>query len=1358
MHPRVLGTKGASCRRVARVLVFSGLALTGLAAVTPAQADTVTCTGELPKQDLTIAIGGGTSPQPDVLVSGACTISEIGDYFYGNINIVSGGSLTFVEPAEQDPGKPNRTSLWAASIVVENGGSLAAGVGSGVSPYGSNGNILDIILYGAKTDAAATCATPQDANTGPCGVPTAIWNSSTPQSLPGGVTDYFYAYHDMSMHTGGAASPSDKGYFGNKVLAVSYGGSLALHGYKGTTGAAAADADPTATGTSWTRLAADLAPGATSLTVAEAVTGDWAPGDQIAVSTTDYLANHTEAFLVNSVSGTTIGFDNLDPAASGGGALYQHSGTAFDTATALADAPSGFTTANAGSPLLTAGETRAAVGLLSRSIRIVSGGDTAGELFDWEPGQQATYPAGTKTATDKNSSYAYGGHVMFRQGIQSVQLQGVEFRWLGQGGRIGHYPVHFHMARKVPAGTHVKDSAVNESMTRWMVIHRTQGVTLQRNVGFKSIGHGFYLEDATETDNKLYANLGLFARAAVDNKDNPRKVPGILAPAAGNWSASYNSGGNQGLQFASDAVYPTAFWITNGWNDFVGNMAAGAGMCGACYWLLPASPNQLPPTNMSWSGYAQMDVTIAGGSPLKQFYKNYCSTAMHSFMAIGDGSPCFGVQGSSGGNANYVNAIANPDAPAAPDTSYYPNLAELRTTTVCPYDSATGTADCSNTQPCNHLTPDTCAVTYLDTYTSSFNWAETNLGAIWLRGGWNMVDRLFMSDVQNGGVGLISSGDYSRSSAPLGYWSLIAHSVMVGQTQPDNSYAKESGPKDASGKNICTFTGPACTAKDDALSFQLSNWSTNRMLNVYDGPFYQDANAFLDITTSDCTSLDNCMNYTVPGPRRTPGTTIGEQKGYLPNAAIGWKQPNGFYYPPAFHSRNLFFDNVDIRHFLTLPLFDTGTYNGNAADVTAQLINQTSGAIFAGFTDVDRQTVLNDIDGTLTGFEGTISVNEDPYFTAPVQVAECLSEKEILPANACTPKKYEYVPAARTSPYDHLTLAIAPQATDANWATDCTNQNCSGVRLYRQLLTGDSTSREYQKWKQGNCDATTPATDCDWPFIRMAGAAIGQRSVLTANNGTYYIDTSRSSSSQSGEGFSNLSVFEAGKTYYAYFLFAKEDTKQTYQLYVGEGFDLTNDLKFVMISIDQVPFQPNASATQAIPAGWNAQLIKGPGSANPDVLEITVDFSQLPQVGGQDIVLDPGQAPTGSQSASTWGSCQPSSFCAWNGSTCGCALDAKSPFVGQSPSMLATCETVCNDWAVKVLDCPTGGCVGFSFTLPSGFTASDQQRRPQPQPYPSTGPWATTAFQAASQSDAGACYYSAANTPTLGSSSCAPTD
>ena len=63
-------------------------------------------------------------------------------------------------------------------------------------------------------------------------------------------------------------------------------------------------------------------------------------------------------------------------------------------------------------------------------------------------------------------------------------------------------------------------------MTRWIVLHSTLGVSVQRNVGYKSIGHGFYLEDGTETDNKFYSNIGIFARAAVDNDQNPAQGPG----------------------------------------------------------------------------------------------------------------------------------------------------------------------------------------------------------------------------------------------------------------------------------------------------------------------------------------------------------------------------------------------------------------------------------------------------------------------------------------------------------------------------------------------------------------------------------------------------------------------------------------------------------------------------------------------------------------------------------------------------------------------------------------------------------------------------------------------------------------
>ena len=48
------------------------------------------------------------------------------------------------------------------------------------------------------------------------------------------------------------------------------------------------------------------------------------------------------------------------------------------------------------------------------------------------------------------------------------------------------------MARQVPPGTFIKDSSVWDSMTRFIVLHATQGVLLARNVGYRSIGMGYY--------------------------------------------------------------------------------------------------------------------------------------------------------------------------------------------------------------------------------------------------------------------------------------------------------------------------------------------------------------------------------------------------------------------------------------------------------------------------------------------------------------------------------------------------------------------------------------------------------------------------------------------------------------------------------------------------------------------------------------------------------------------------------------------------------------------------------------------------------------------------------------------------
>ena len=587
---------------------------------------------------------------------------------------------------------------------------------------------------------------------------------------------------------------------------------------------------------------------------------------------------------------------------------------------------------------------------------------------------------------------------------------------------------------------------------------------------------------------------------------NPRKIPGLLD--ATNFPESLP------LKYHSDAQYPSVFWIVNGWNSVAGNMAAGAGTCGACYWIPSVANHDFievqakgGTTPMEWSGYSAIqEKTRAGRSPIKLFYQNYCTTAMHS-LNISDGSPCTVVTG--GGVIDYrvLKAIGNPMAPLAPDANrkpeaepespeaiaFYPRYSGQRAPTVCNPGVAKDSADGGCTRvDCEYGNPEWCAVSTFSHYTTSFNWAEANFSAIWLRGGWLMFDHGFMSDVLGAGITEVSGGDYARANLPIGYWALTSNSIFVGETQPDNKYAEVTLPVGCSrsgGDRLCVNT-----AASTAYLRGTANWMVGqRLYNIYDGPAYQDANAYLDIKVTPCTSIDTCYVWETVGMRRAASNyavpALKKGDAYVPNAAIGWKQPNGFYYPPAFHSRNLFFKDVDIRHYVIEPLTEPGTYKTNYAQYQKDYAQQQGlNNGFNNYTDVDRQTELTDDDGTLTGFERTISVNEDPYFGAPVQAPQCKSNLTVDPQYACAPQPTGdlriSVPTARTSPYDHITTAIYPGCAvqkldgeaynacneakdkDAPWGRDCTNPLCYGVPIYRQFLTkGDATNpRELDEW------------------------------------------------------------------------------------------------------------------------------------------------------------------------------------------------------------------------------------------------------------------------------------------------------
>jgi len=1296
----------------------------------------------------------------DLKVDGTCYVTDTikpGDqsliYVFHNVNVVSGGMLIFVDGQNID--------FYAESILIEYKGLLQAGTQSQAGAFKSR---LTFHLWGPEDDPGIQCQSPLGSQGAPCGIPDPLWTANTAMSmhmnmqvptaptppknapctpsdsskygqyLPKG--DCFYQYEIMDAADKAANRPA---YFGHKVLAVSFGGSLQLFGSEGTT-YLNGNCDPTDpnnecspanTGSSWRRLT--NIDGKTLTLNRPQNPVQWKAGDHVVVTTTDYLPRHSEEMVLDKDATS----DNKIVLTAT--LMFPHNANLYPLP---ANLPAGIGPANDPNvpEINRAIDTRAAVALLSRNIQIVSAGEKPMEPL---------------------TGY-FGGHTIIRQGFEKYQVQGVEFYQLGQGGVVGRYPVHFHMDRLTPQQTDptqgalnfLKDCSIHDSMTRWVTIHATQGMYLARNVGYLSIGHGFFFEDATEINNKLYANIGIMARAAIQNDQNSRQVPGILA------DTSTDNLDTDHMPYRSDFNHPTVFWIMNGWNDFEYNMAAGAGTCGACYWWLPGAVSG-PSQYEHWDGYASQQIwdplgsekvlgnrARAGLTPMKTFVGNSCVAAMSSFQSVGNTNQCFGVYAQGSGGLAAVSSEA-PRQPADPNRFdiYYPTINDLRNPTVCAgADDPNNTVQCGATKgvtanPCDVSTGTNCAATVLNHYTTSYNWAQTNFSAVWLRPRWFLVDNSAVTDVQTGGINFVTGGGYTRSDVPIGFWSVLKNTALVGHTQSQglggSFFALDSGPFNPLTNRIyglkCDNTDPnSCQSAQEGVTFILPPFPGQRLFNIYDGPAFQQNNVYLDTTTtyiSDC-QVDgngNCGGSQFPLARN-----IGVLKDvvsktcYLPNAAIAWKQPNGFYYPPSFYSRNLWFKNVDIRHFVVEPFF---TFDPQSPDdpfvqdqaaITTRYCTYNApidgyGTTFNGFNHIDRETVLNDADGTLTGLlaqddndpvnktKPTISINEDPFFNGPEITPECLSDKGVTPYN---PDDRVYT--ARTSPYEWLTTAMSADCAiqkgpynnllqcqdDQNhvrWANSCTDPSCRGVPLYREDLTDEEKGTQ--------------------PSIRMMGQNAAQRSTLSLNHGSYYIDTTQTCDSQGACPVCTLNpqgtdcryckpgtndcwanpidtdpnpwhptVFLKSQTYYVFLLYAKPSTKQTYDIYVGKKEEGNYQIEPVRANLPDLHYDFTPKPT----GDW----LKPPPvyNASTGTVRVTIDLS------GHQSDFDKSRVAF----------CQPRSFCQPMGSgasaTCVC-----------KPGTSCTDDSVCA-WALNDLDCPQDpddsnkmGCFGFSITMPNDF-------------------------------------------------------
>ncbi|RHY70130.1 hypothetical protein DYB38_001596 [Aphanomyces astaci] len=222
---------------------------------------------------------------------------------------------------------------------------------------------------------------------------------------------------------------------------VRQGGSLQLFGSKGTK-------------VPWTKLALTAVEGTTCITLADDTTGDWAVGDSIIITTTDFDPTLTERRTITGFRSTCVEIDSP--------LNYMHYG-AFTQGI----------------------DQRAEVGLLSRNIQLV-GCTTSGLV---------------------------GGHLKMNQGFRTAQLSGVEIRAFGQGDVIGRYSIHFHLTGNVAAtNSFVKASAIHSSYMRAITIHGTQSVLVERNVAYNITGHAMFLEDGAEFNNTFRGNLVAWVR------------------------------------------------------------------------------------------------------------------------------------------------------------------------------------------------------------------------------------------------------------------------------------------------------------------------------------------------------------------------------------------------------------------------------------------------------------------------------------------------------------------------------------------------------------------------------------------------------------------------------------------------------------------------------------------------------------------------------------------------------------------------------------------------------------------------------------------------------------------------------
>ena len=295
---------------------------------------------------------------------------------------------------------------------------------------------------------------------------------------------------------------------------------------------------------------------ATELQIEGDISG-WQVNDKIVIASTDFDTGHTETRTITKKEGNRVTLNEID----GNGVILEaplqfgHYG---------AQRPQDFSGPAGKSWAL---DERAEIINLNRNIVITS------DIIDFPSYESGPVTLSEMEAIAADENNITGANVMVMMGGKAF-IDNVEFSKVGQLGKLGRYPFHWHEIGNAEY-QYIKNSSIHHSYNRCVTIHSTNNATVENNTCFNHFGHGYFLEDGSEIGNTISNNIGLVSRRLPHYKNGKE----IDVTRGWHLLESDTDISLSARRFSA----PATFWVANPNNKIYGNIAAGSE--GTGFWM-----------------------------------------------------------------------------------------------------------------------------------------------------------------------------------------------------------------------------------------------------------------------------------------------------------------------------------------------------------------------------------------------------------------------------------------------------------------------------------------------------------------------------------------------------------------------------------------------------------------------------------------------------------------------------------------------------------------------------------------------------------------------------------------------------